>query len=65
MDKSDRAKLVTVMENRPYIEEWRATLTRTERLREADPGPSWASPIPAGPPDSRRESLGRLFCRAG
>jgi len=33
MDASDRAKLFTVMENRPAIEQWRATLTLTERLR--------------------------------
>ena len=33
MDPSDRAKLFTVMENRPAIEQWRATLSQTERLR--------------------------------
>ena len=33
MDNSDRAKLFTVMDNRPAIEQWRSTLTQTERLR--------------------------------
>ncbi|MGM4959824.1 hypothetical protein [Bradyrhizobium sp. 604_D8_N2_3] len=33
MDPSDRAKLFKVMELRPDIEAWRATLTRTERMK--------------------------------
>jgi hypothetical protein len=33
MDKGERARLFTVMENRAAIEEWRATLTLTERLK--------------------------------
>jgi hypothetical protein len=33
MDKSDRSKLFTVMDNLPAIEGWRATLTITERMR--------------------------------
>src|SRR5262245_16222758 len=31
MDKSDRAKLLQLMEERPAVEEWRATLTDNER----------------------------------
>ena len=31
MDKSDRAKLLQLMEERPAVEEWRATLTDYER----------------------------------
>jgi hypothetical protein len=33
MDKSDRAKLFKVMDNLAAIEQWRATLTLTERLK--------------------------------
>jgi hypothetical protein len=33
MDKSDRSKLFTVMENLSEIEAWRATLTRSQRLK--------------------------------
>jgi hypothetical protein len=36
-DRSDRAKLFTVMENRGPIETWRATLTQTQRLRVSHP----------------------------
>jgi len=31
MDKSDRAKLLQLMEERPAVEEWRATLPDYER----------------------------------
>lgn len=33
MDKGDRSRLFTVMDNLPQIEQWRHTLTLTERLR--------------------------------
>jgi hypothetical protein len=33
MDKGDRSRLFAVMENLPSIEEWRQTLTLTERLK--------------------------------
>ena len=33
MDKGDRSRLLIVMDNLPQIEQWRQTLTPTERLR--------------------------------
>jgi hypothetical protein len=33
LDKGDRSRLFTVMDNLPAIEAWRATLTTTERMR--------------------------------
>jgi hypothetical protein len=33
MDKGDRSRLFTVMENLPQIDQWRQTLTLTERLK--------------------------------
>jgi hypothetical protein len=41
IDKSDRAKLFKVMEARATIEQWRATLTQTERLRLNHPAAVW------------------------
>lgn len=37
MDKSDRSRLLAVMENRAAIEAWRMTLTLTERIRLNNP----------------------------
>jgi hypothetical protein len=33
MDKGDRSRLFSVMDNLPMIEQWRSTLTTTERLK--------------------------------
>ena len=41
MDKSDRAKLLRLMEQRPAIEEWRGTLTTSERLNLNNPTLVW------------------------
>src|SRR5262245_6514201 len=41
MDKSDRAKLLQLMEERPAIEEWRATLTDYERRNLNNPTLVW------------------------
>jgi acyl-homoserine lactone acylase PvdQ len=41
MDKSDRAKLLRLMEQRPAIEEWRGTLTTSERLNLNNPTLAW------------------------
>lgn len=41
MDKSDRAKLLQIMEERPAVEEWRATLTATERRHLNNPVIVW------------------------
>jgi hypothetical protein len=41
MDKSDRAKLLQIMEERPAIEEWRATLPNQERMRLNNPTIFW------------------------
>jgi hypothetical protein len=41
MDKSDRAKLLQIMEERPAVEEWRASLTLPERLRCNNPTVVW------------------------
>jgi hypothetical protein len=41
MDKSDRAKLLQIMEERPAVEEWRASLTLHERLRCNNPTVAW------------------------
>jgi hypothetical protein len=41
MDKSDRAKLLQLMEERPAVEEWRATLTDYERRNLNNPITVW------------------------
>jgi hypothetical protein len=41
MDKSDRAKLLQLMEERPGVEEWRATLTDYERRNLNNPTIAW------------------------
>jgi hypothetical protein len=41
MDKSDRAKLLQLMEERPAVEEWRATLTDHERRNLNNPVVVW------------------------
>jgi hypothetical protein len=41
MDKSDRAKLLQLMEERPAVEEWRATLTDYERRNLNNPTIVW------------------------
>ena len=41
MDKSDRAKLLQLMEERPGVEEWRATLTDYERRNLNNPTMVW------------------------
>jgi hypothetical protein len=41
MDKSDRAKLLQLMEERPAVEEWRASLTTHERLNLNNPTIVW------------------------
>jgi hypothetical protein len=41
MDKSDRAKLLQLMEERPAVEEWRATLTDYERRNCNSPLGVW------------------------
>jgi hypothetical protein len=41
MDKSDRAKLLQLMEERPAVEEWRATLTDYERRNLNNPVIIW------------------------
>jgi hypothetical protein len=41
MDKSDRAKLLQLMEERPAVEEWRATLTDHERRNLNNPVIVW------------------------
>lgn len=41
MDKSDRAKLLQLMEERPGVEEWRATLTDYERRNLNNPVIAW------------------------
>src|SRR5262245_169896 len=41
IDKSDRAKLLQLMEERPAVEEWRATLTDKERRNLNNPVLVW------------------------
>jgi hypothetical protein len=41
MDKSDRAKLLQLMEERPAVEEWRASLTDHERRNLNNPIIAW------------------------
>jgi hypothetical protein len=41
MDKSDRAKLLQLMEERPAVEEWRATLTDRDRMGLNNPTVVW------------------------
>jgi hypothetical protein len=41
MDKSDRAKLLKLMEERPAVEEWRASLTDSERRHLNNPVIVW------------------------
>jgi hypothetical protein len=65
MDKGDRSRLFSVMDNLPMIEEWRRTLTLTERLKLNHPNAvlrKWQAAIepPAVPTEPRptlRDSL--------
>jgi hypothetical protein len=41
MDKSDRAKLLQLIEERPAVEEWRSTLTDYERRNLNNPIVVW------------------------
>jgi hypothetical protein len=41
IDKSDRSKLVSIMQALPKIEAWRATLTEGQRLRLNSPSAVW------------------------
>ena len=41
MDKSDRAKILQLMEERPAVEEWRASLTDHERRNLNNPVIAW------------------------
>ena len=41
MDKSDRAKLLQIMEERPVVEEWRASLSDHERRNCNSPAVVW------------------------
>ena len=67
LDKSDRAKLLQLMEERPAVEEWRATLTDYDRRNLNNPTIVWrkwtaatrerkpkAKPAPPLPPADRR-----------
>jgi hypothetical protein len=41
IDKGDRSRLFDILKNRPAIEEWRATLPRSDRLRTNAPSTVW------------------------
>jgi hypothetical protein len=57
MDKGDRSRLYKVMDNLPMIEEWRRTLTLTDRLKLNHPNAVWrkfqAAYAPEEPKDGK------------
>jgi hypothetical protein len=58
MDKGDRSRLYTVMDNLPMIEEWRQRLTLTERLKFNHPNVvlrKWKASIKP-PPERAKET---------
>jgi hypothetical protein len=60
MDKGDRSRLFAVMDNLPMIEEWRRTLTLTERLKLNHPNPvlrKWKAAIEPERPKSDKPTL--------
>jgi hypothetical protein len=60
MDKGDRSRLFAVMDNLPMIEEWRKTLTLTERLKLNHPNSvlrKWKSAIEPERPKSGKPTL--------
>jgi len=66
MDKSDRAKLLQLMEERPAIEEWRATLPTNQRRDLNNPTLVWRKwqadtkvkkPKPKGQGDARARAM--------
>jgi hypothetical protein len=60
MDNCDRAKLLIVMENRAALEQWRATLTETERLRLNHPTSvlrKWQAAAKTAEPSDPRRTL--------
>ena len=60
MDKSDRAKLLQLMEERPGVEEWRATLTDYDRRNLNNPTivwRKWTAATRVKKPKSRTEGV--------
>jgi hypothetical protein len=60
MDKGDRSRLFSVMDNLPAIEEWRAALTQTERLKLNHPNAilrKWKAFIEPEKPKSDKPTL--------
>ena len=60
MDKGDRSRLFAVMDNLPMIEEWRQTLTLTERLKLNHPNAvlrKWKAYIEPEKPKSDKPTL--------
>jgi len=60
MDKSDRSRLFDVMENLPAIEEWRVTLTLTQRLKLNHPNSvlkNWKAAFEPEKPKSAKPTL--------
>jgi hypothetical protein len=60
MDKGDRSRLFTVLENLPMIEEWRSTLTITERPKLNHPNAvlrKWKAHIEPEQPKSDKPTL--------
>jgi hypothetical protein len=60
MDKGDRSRLFTVMDNLPMIEEWRRTLTLTERLKLNHPNAvlrKWKARVEPEQPPSDKPTL--------
>jgi hypothetical protein len=60
MDKGDRSRLFSVMDNLPMIEDWRRTLTLTERLKLNHPNAvlrKWKAAVEPERPASGRPTL--------
>jgi hypothetical protein len=56
MDKGDRSRLFTVMDNLPMIEQWRQTLTQTERFKLNHPNAVWRKWKAAVEPDRPKDA---------
>jgi hypothetical protein len=63
--KSDRAKLLQLMEERPAVEEWRATLTDYDRRNLNNPTVAWRKWTAATRPKAKKRTAGTAASEEG